>query len=36
MSLRDRLRRTPNALPAAVPEFSPPALAKNGQQDEYQ
>jgi len=37
MSLRDRLRRGPTGQPvAAVPEYTPPMLAKNGQQDEFQ
>ncbi|HXF58840.1 MAG TPA: CpaF family protein [Candidatus Saccharimonadales bacterium] len=36
MSLRDRLRRGTVAPPAAVPEFTPAALSKNGQQDEFQ
>src|SRR6185436_18420015 len=34
--LRDRLRRGTVAPPAAVPEFTPAALSKNGQQDEFQ
>jgi len=38
MSLRDRLRRGPTAQPAAVPEFTPPSLVRNGGggQDEFQ